>query len=109
MAEALRTATHARHYQDAPQQVDAAGSRHWITRAANFVVVVTDAVKGAVLSRVGHPDEYMLLLPEVDASGHFPSPVGLFNERYRELMVPRNFLRWNVDPKIDLNARSRDR
>jgi len=68
MAEALRTATHARHYRDAPQQVDADGSRHWITRAANFVVVVTDAVEGAVLSRVGQPDEYMLLLPEVEVS-----------------------------------------
>ncbi len=68
MADALRTATHARHYQDAPQQVDEDGSRHWMTRAANFVVVVTDAAAGAVLSRIDNPDEYLLLLPEVDAS-----------------------------------------
>ena len=41
----LRKATHARHYKEAPQRVDANGSRHWITRAANFVVVVTDAAQ----------------------------------------------------------------
>jgi hypothetical protein len=68
MSEAIRKATHARHYKEAPQKVDADGSRHWITRAANFVVVVTDAAKGAVLSRANNPDEYMLLLPEVEAS-----------------------------------------
>jgi hypothetical protein len=68
MAEALRTATHARHYRDTPQQMDEDGSRHWITRAANFVVVVTEAAEGAVLSRIDNPDEYMLLLPEVGAS-----------------------------------------
>jgi len=67
MSEALRQATHARHYAEAPQWTDSDGSRHWITRAANFVTVVTQATKGAVLDR-DNPDEYMVLLPpETDA------------------------------------------
>jgi hypothetical protein len=74
MSEAKRKATHARHYAEAPQITDADGSRHWITRAANFVVDVTEAAQGAVLERAPNPDEYMLLLPPgteatVDASG----------------------------------------
>lgn len=60
---AMRKATHARHYAQDPQITDADGTRHWITRAANFLTVVSDAKKGAVLERRGHPDEYMLLLP----------------------------------------------
>lgn len=63
MSEARRKATHARHYSDSPQITDADGSRHWITRAANFVVAITDAASGAVLTRDDNPDEYMLLLP----------------------------------------------
>lgn len=70
----MRKATHARHYTEAPQLVDPDGSRHWITRAANFVVVVTDAQKSASFDRSNNPDEYMLLLPQapealVEASG----------------------------------------
>jgi mannose-6-phosphate isomerase-like protein (cupin superfamily) len=54
--------------------VDPDGSRHWITRAANFVVVVTEAAQDAVLDRPNNPDEYMLLLPKgtdasIDAGG----------------------------------------
>lgn len=68
MSIAERRTTHARHYAEAPQATDANGSRHWITRAANFVVVVTDAMQGAVLERTDNPDEYMLLMPRgVDA------------------------------------------
>jgi hypothetical protein len=62
MGEAARRATHARHYRDAPRIVDPDGSRHWITRAANFVVAVTDAVQGGTLARSHNPDEYMVLL-----------------------------------------------
>ncbi len=62
MSEALRPATHARHYAEPQQTTDNDGSRHWVTRAANFVTVVSEAVKGAVLKR-DNPDEYMLLLP----------------------------------------------
>lgn len=63
MGVAMRKATHARHYAEQPQVKDADGTSHWITRAANFVVVVTDAAKGAVLERRGQADEHMLLLP----------------------------------------------
>ena len=59
MTLALRNATHARHYCEQPQLTDADGAKHWITRAANFVTVVTDAPKGAVLARTGQADEYM--------------------------------------------------
>jgi hypothetical protein len=62
MSEALRAATHARHYAEPPQKIDADGTRHWITRAANFVTVISEAPAGAVLAR-NNPDEYMVLLP----------------------------------------------
>src|SRR5436309_2103882 len=62
MNEALRPATHARHYAELPQRTDSDGTRHWITRAANFITVVSQAAKGAVLAR-NNPDEWMLLLP----------------------------------------------
>jgi hypothetical protein len=62
MSEALRPATHARHYAEPPQKTDPDGSRHWITRAANFVTVVSQTPAGAVLAR-NNPDEYMVLLP----------------------------------------------
>jgi quercetin dioxygenase-like cupin family protein len=63
MTGAARPATHARIYQEPPQQQDADGTRHWITRAANFAVVVTDAKAGNVMARADNPDEYMVLLP----------------------------------------------
>ena len=62
MSEALRPATHARHYVEPPQNTEADGTRHWITRAANFVTVVSQASNGAILER-DNPDEYMVLLP----------------------------------------------
>ena len=62
MSEALRGATHARHYAEPPQRTDPDGSRHWITRAANFIAVVSQATAGAVFTR-NNPDEYMVLLP----------------------------------------------
>ena len=57
-----RPATHARHYAEPPQRTEADGTRHWITRAANFVTVVSQAPSGALLHR-DNPDEWMLLLP----------------------------------------------
>lgn len=62
MSGAQRQATHARHYAAPPQIMDKDGSKHWITRAANFVVVVTEAKEGAVLERKGQVDEYMALI-----------------------------------------------
>jgi hypothetical protein len=61
MSEALRPATHARHYAEPPQKTEG-GTRHWVTRAANFVTVVSEAASGAMLTR-DNPDEYMVLLP----------------------------------------------
>lgn len=61
MSGAMRPATHARIYSAPPQISDKDGTRHWITRAANFVVVVTEAKEGAVLERQGNLDEYMAL------------------------------------------------
>lgn len=62
MSGALRSAHLAHHYREAPQQTDADGSQHWITRAANFVIDVTQAKADAKLSRSRHPDEYMLIV-----------------------------------------------
>ena len=74
MSEALRPATHARHYAEPPQKTEADGTRHWITRAANFVTVVSQAPEGAVLDR-DNPDEYMVLLPpETQATAVSASP-----------------------------------
>ncbi|MGI3170879.1 hypothetical protein ACRARG_17140 [Pseudooceanicola sp. C21-150M6] len=60
------TAYCARHYEDAPQVIEADGSRTWITRGVSLCVAVTEAVQGTVLTRdaVDQPDEYILLLPE---------------------------------------------
>jgi hypothetical protein len=67
MSEALRPATHARHYAEPPQQTAADGTCHWITRTANFVTVVSRAPKSAVIAR-NNLDEYMiLLLPGTEA------------------------------------------
>lgn len=57
-----REATYARYYQSPPQVTDGAGAKTWITRGANFVVTVTQAVPGTVLERANNADEYMVLL-----------------------------------------------
>jgi mannose-6-phosphate isomerase-like protein (cupin superfamily) len=59
-------ATAARHYSS-PAQQTTPDVKTWITRGANFVVAVTQAGAGAVLSRDDNPDEYMLYL--VDTAG----------------------------------------
>jgi hypothetical protein len=59
-----KPAHYARYYDEPANLTDADGTRHWITRSANFAVVVTQAQAGAVLERAEQPDEYMLLLPE---------------------------------------------
>jgi hypothetical protein len=74
MAIALRAATHARHYEQRPDIVDRDGTQNWVTRARNFVVVVSGAEAGAVLERRDNPDESMLVLPpgvaaEIEAEG----------------------------------------
>jgi mannose-6-phosphate isomerase-like protein (cupin superfamily) len=64
---AIRPASAGRAY-DAPPQLTEPGSRTWITRAANFVVAISDVEPGAVLSRADNPDEYMVLLGGVAAT-----------------------------------------
>jgi hypothetical protein len=59
MSIAMRHATHARHFCEAPQRTDPDGTRHWVTRAANFVTVVSEAAAGAKLERVEQADESM--------------------------------------------------
>src|SRR5687768_12774612 len=70
MSTSIRPAYSARFYVDAPAWQDADGTRHWVTRGANFVVVATHAAAGAVLVRdaSAQPDEYMALLPEGTAA-----------------------------------------
>ena len=59
--------TSARHYAAAAQQV-APGVHSWITRGANFVVVVSQVEAGASLVRDANPDESMLYLFDLDAT-----------------------------------------
>ena len=48
-------------YNTEPQLADDR-ARTWITRAQNFLVAHTEALPGAVLERIGQPDEYALIL-----------------------------------------------
>src|SRR5262245_53539969 len=60
---AMRAATHARHYEQAPDMVEPDGTPSWVTRARNFVVAVSEVKPDAVLDRRANPDESLLLLP----------------------------------------------
>ena len=51
MTHPIRPARSARFYEDPPAWQDADGSRHWVVRGANFVVVATQAAAGADLAR----------------------------------------------------------
>ena len=68
MSTLPRPATYARHYAEPPQIVDADGTRSWVTRGANFVIVVSDVKAGARLARASNPDEYWVLLPDTAAT-----------------------------------------
>ena len=60
MTTPIRGGFTAKFYSDAPTLQDADGTRHWVTRGANFVVVATQAVAGAKLRRsaAAQGDEY---------------------------------------------------
>ncbi|MBP7566024.1 MAG: hypothetical protein KA795_08450 [Burkholderiaceae bacterium] len=57
-------ATYSRHHAREPQAIAGDTAPSWVTRGANFVVVVSRARGGDTLSRAGNPDEYVLLLPD---------------------------------------------
>jgi len=59
---------HAARYDLDPPQEQAPGVRSWITRGANFVLVLSEVQAGARLARDDQPDEYMLLLPDAPAT-----------------------------------------
>lgn len=61
--QAFAGADYGLFYEMPPQIADAA-SKTWLTRGQNFLVAHTVAEAGAVLAREGHPDEYVLLLPD---------------------------------------------
>lgn len=67
MSAQIRPASFGRAY-DAPPQLVETGSQTWITRGANFLVAVSAVAPGAMLSRAGNPDEYMVLLGGVAAT-----------------------------------------
>lgn len=56
-------ATHARHHAQAPRAIPGDSCPGWITRGANFLVVVSRVQPGDTLER-DNGDEYVLLLPD---------------------------------------------
>ena len=63
-ATTTRSASYARFHDMPACQEEPDGTRHWVTRGANFAIVVTRAAAGATLARREQPDEYMVVLPE---------------------------------------------
>ncbi|MBV8911512.1 MAG: hypothetical protein JOZ05_00575 [Acetobacteraceae bacterium] len=55
----------ARFYEEAAQESGPEGQT-WYVRGQNFLVAYTRATPGAVLSRRGQPDEYVVLLPKTE-------------------------------------------
>lgn len=60
----VREASFARFHDMPPVLRAADGAEHWVTRGANFVIVISRVQPGTVLARASQPDEYMVLLPE---------------------------------------------
>lgn len=56
-------------FAEQPPQIDDESARTWLVRGQNFIVAYTEAKPGAVLSRQGQIDEYVLLIeaPDVPA------------------------------------------
>lgn len=51
-------------FRDLPPAEQSAGARTWYGRGQNMIVAYTEAQPGAVFTRQGQVDEYMLVLPE---------------------------------------------
>lgn len=74
-ATEFAAADYAKFSETAPQEEDRNG-RSWYTRGQNFVVAYTEAKAGAVFSRTGQPDEYVVLLPDHGTSVAIATPEG---------------------------------
>ncbi len=59
-----QVATYSRQHAQDPRAVDGDTAPAWVTRGANFVVVVSRVSSGDTLSRADNVDEYVLLLPD---------------------------------------------
>mgnify|MGYP001226926861 CR=1 FL=1 len=60
--DTLRPSWHTNFYDVAPCSKEG-GAQHWVTRGANFAVMVSRVQEGTVLERAGQVDEYFVLLP----------------------------------------------
>ncbi len=56
-------ASYGLYYKDDPVESDANG-RAWYTRGQDLLVNYIDAAPGAIFSRTGQLDEYMIVLPD---------------------------------------------
>ncbi|WP_340160139.1 hypothetical protein [uncultured Hoeflea sp.] len=54
-------------FYDSPPQIEDETGRTWLVRGHNFVVAYSDLKPGAVFTRSGQPDEYVVLLPDAGA------------------------------------------
>lgn len=65
-----RQAFTSHFYRDPHTWIDSNGTRNWVCRAANFVVVASQAKENTVISRNAsqQSDEYFILLPENTAA-----------------------------------------
>jgi len=78
---ALRPASYTTCYEQAPDIVDARGTRNWIIRSGNMVLAISHVSPGSVLERTNNPDESMVLLPagvnaEIEAASGTVSAAG---------------------------------
>ncbi len=63
-AQTLRHSWHTNFLEHDPSSTGDDGTRHWVARGANFVVVVSEVKAGTTLVRDSQEDEYFTLLPQ---------------------------------------------
>ncbi|MBV8915845.1 MAG: hypothetical protein JOZ05_22755 [Acetobacteraceae bacterium] len=74
-ATEFAAAEYAKFYAAEPQESGPFG-RTWYARGQNFLVAYTEAAQGAVLSRSGQVDEYVLLLPDRETAAEVSTRAG---------------------------------